>query len=289
MSWSDQLELLKWGNIEINTQSCTDDYSRKVVAYDYPYKDGAELEDLGRQPRPSSFTAVFFGKNYLAELVDFLQEVDKGLTRTLQHPLFGQWEAKCVRAAVKHKHDARDFAEVDLEFLEDGVNTTIPDIASVGSAESELTEDIADLSLTYDELGEDMPTVPTLLDDAEQFIADVNDQITDLTARFDRLKKSASEAVAELQRTVTDSAGWQALKQIRRIVNSAAKLKERIERLAPKISSLELAAHTPLVAIATAYYGDPSRADDLLRINSGSGIRNPFLVKPGTPLRVYTE
>jgi prophage DNA circulation protein len=285
MSWDVDLEILTWGGIEIHIEQSTDDYSRRIVDYQIPYRDGAELEDLGRQPRPSSFRAIFFGEDYLPRLVDFLQEVDKGKTQTLRHPLLGQWEAKCTRAVVDHSHERRDFAAVDLEFLEDGLDTTIPDVFSVGAAQKEMEEDITALSDATDDLPVEIDTLTTLLNDANTFIEDVDAQITDLTSRFDRIKKSAAEAVEELEQKVADTVNWEAVKAARRVVNSASKLKERIERLAPRVTDFEVGSHTPLMEIAMRRYGDPERADELMRVNK---IRDPFLVPPGTKLKVYS-
>lgn len=286
MSWDQYLEPMKWGDIEIHVESSSDDYSRRIVQYNYPYKDGAELEDLGREPRPSSFRAIFFGNDYLPLLVDFLKEVDKGETRTLQHPLFGQWEARCVRAVVDHEHSRRNSAAVDLEFLEDGVNTEIPDVFSVGTAQEALSEDITGLETANELLTEEISTVPTLITDAEAFIQDVDDQVTDLTARFEKISKAGKEAVAELEAKIDDAVNSDTVRAVRRVVDSASRLKERVERLAPSVAEMEIDNHTPMVAVAMRLYGDPARADDLIRLNK---IRDPFLVPPGTRLRVYSE
>jgi len=286
MSWDDQLQRVMFGDFAFSVQDVSDDWSRRVIDYDYPHKDGGELEDLGRSPRPTTFTAIFHGPDYLADLSAFLREIDKGKTQTLQHPLFGRWEAKCTRAQVEQTKDRRDFAMVSLEFLEDGVNTTLQEIESVGTARDEFNSDLESLTAANDALPVEVSKVDRLIADAQSFVDEIDDQITDLTARFQRIKKSAQEAVDELEEKVSDAINWETVKSARRLVNSAAKLKERTERLASQVTDIELSVHTPMVAIAGSVYRDPKRRDDFLRINK---IRDPFLVPPGTKLRLYSE
>ena len=286
MSWENDLEVMTWGGIEINVQSVSDDFTRRIINYDYPYKDGSELEDLGREARPSSFAAIFFGDGYLSELGALIQLIDEGKTQTLKHPLFGTWQAKCTRANVTHNHDRRDSALVDLEFLEDGVNTSIPEIFSIGAVQSEMLLGVDELQSADDALTENIDSLTAFIDDATAFIDDVDAQISDLTARFERLKKYGQAYVDELSQKVADHINWPAVRAARRLVNSGARLKGRVERIRPRISDTEIAVHTPLVAIAMARYSDPDRADELQRVNK---VRNPMLVPPGTKLKIYSE
>jgi prophage DNA circulation protein len=73
---------------------------------------------------------------------------------------------------------------------------------------------------------------------------------------------------------------------MQRTVLAAKRLRERTERIKSKVVELPIAATAPLSTLALRLYGDAKRESDLIRINN---VRNPFLVEPGTRLRVYQE
>jgi len=286
MSWTDQIQVVTWGGIEIDVISVDDDLSRRVVEYSYPYKDGAELEDLGREPRRTNVVAVFFGSDYLERLVELITLIDQGKTQAFQHPVLGRWQAKCSRSTVKHSHERRDYADLDLELIEDGVNTSIPQIESVGAVQDEMETRIDDLQDATDNLIEDTDATQAFIDDAGTYVTDVEDQEGDRSDRLEQLKRFQKDAIAELDAIADNIKTNAALQAIRSVMGSATRLKERIERLAPRLTEKELSIHTPLVSIAATLYGDPDRTDELLRINQ---IRNPLLVPPGTKLKVFTS
>jgi len=283
MSWDAQLERASFRGVEFDVVSTEDSIERRIVAHEYPYKDGAELEDLGRRPRPARFVAVFHGPQYEADLSSFLLVADEGKTGPMRHPVFGTWQAKVTRISMRHETSRRDHCEVELELQEDALDTELPTLFSVEAAKHELAISSAAVSEELVILDEDLPDVETFVNDALDFIDDVESITDDLTARLDQMHQGMLNAVATAK-AIGDVKSWPIVRACRRTMMAATRLKKRVERMVPTASKKRLPVHTPLAAVATSLYGDAERADELLRLNK---IRNPFMVPPGTELKTF--
>jgi prophage DNA circulation protein len=140
MTWtSGDLELAEYGGVEFHVQRVSDEIARRLAQYKYPYVDGGDLEDRGREPRTTSLTAVFQGPNYITELGRFLRVVDTDDSETFRHPLLGTWTAKVRRLGITHEDTARDMATVEIEVVEDGTRTSLPILFSVAQLSAEVT------------------------------------------------------------------------------------------------------------------------------------------------------
>ena len=119
--------------LEIET---TDDaFEKAIVRHEFPYKDGALLEDMGRKARIVKFRCYFWddGADHATydthkELVDHLASLE---ISELVHPKYGPLRG-CVES-LSVKHDDRDrTAEIDITFveglIEDGGDTRHDDV-----------------------------------------------------------------------------------------------------------------------------------------------------------------
>lgn len=283
MSWDTQLKRPTWRGLAFEALSVEDTIERRVVEAHYPFKDGADLDDIGRRARPTRFTAVFHGPGYLDELVTFLKVADEGETGTFRHPLFGTWQAKVISVGVRHNSGRRNHAEVDLELKEDGTNTQIPDVA-VGSAQQELADALAETESRYDDLGEEIPEVETAITDASTFREDTDAIDDDLSVRLDRLRTTCNAAVTAALVKVDEVRAYPLVRAIRKTALMGRQLVNRLEQLHMQVMLRATSAVAPLATVANRLYGDPTREAELRRLNR---IRNPFLVPVGKELKVY--
>lgn len=99
-----------------------------LVKHEYPYVDGADVEQMGRQARAISVEAVFYGPDYEARLKTFTDRLDGVATDNpgvesnprggwLQHPVFGMMFVQVGRYAIHHD-DEPDYASVSIDFVE---------------------------------------------------------------------------------------------------------------------------------------------------------------------------
>jgi prophage DNA circulation protein len=287
MSWDEQLQTASFGGIEFDVSATSDELERRVVEHEYAYRNGADLEDTGRAPRPTRMSAVFHGEGYLTRLTELQRLVDTGETRLLRHPLLGTWQAKALRMSITHEHSKRDAADVELEFREDGTSTQVPLIESIGKAEQQLATGLEDLATAYTDLDEDVPEVDSLTTDATSYADDLAESVDTRLTRFAQLDVRARDAVLALDVLEVDAADLAlvpVIAAIRQVQLGARAMREAYDAAQPSVTEHDLSADVALSAVAAALYDDASREEDLLRLNR---IKNPFMGPAGTRIKVH--
>ncbi len=117
--WSETLQQAKFKGIEFDVEAVGDSVQRAVVSNEYPYRDGAELEDLGLGAQRIRFGALVWGGNYEARLAALLAALRSADAGELVHPVFGVVpRAICTSWAIEHDADFRDGCKLTLEFSE---------------------------------------------------------------------------------------------------------------------------------------------------------------------------
>jgi prophage DNA circulation protein len=288
VAWDQDLQDASFGGVTLEVVTVTDTFGRRLQISEYVYRDGAELEDLGREARPTELEVVFHGPDHLASLGQLQLMFETAEAATFQHPLLGTWQARIERMTVRHGHDARNESRVQLELREVGLDTELPDLFSVAAAKEELSASTLAAQAALDDLYEDIPDeVPTeatsLLDDAEAFVDDVDATLDALESRIDQINQAVANAVAKIE-ALGDIESYETLRRIRDISLKAKRVKDRAERLAPQVYESEVRADVPLGVLSLRLYGDPNRGEDLVRINR---IRNPFVVAAGKVIKLY--
>lgn len=120
MAWTDTLLEASFKGVAFECQRTQDAAQRDTAQYEYPYRDGADIEDLGRGARRLDMTAVFWGDDYETRLRAFLAACDTSGAGELVHPVFGSIKrAQLLEWRVAHDADNPDFCTVELGFAED--------------------------------------------------------------------------------------------------------------------------------------------------------------------------
>lgn len=119
MGWTIPLQHAAYRGVRFDVITITDNIERAVVEHAYPFVDGADLEDMGRQPRQVQLQAVFFGKDYRIGLDKFMTTLQQSGADVLVHPIFGRMpNMLCTSASIRHGDDFVDYATLDLTFIE---------------------------------------------------------------------------------------------------------------------------------------------------------------------------
>ncbi|WP_083370053.1 DNA circularization protein [Chromobacterium sphagni] len=96
-----------------------DSAQRDQAVHEYPYLDGADVEDLGRKARKVSLSVMFWGKDYQHRLRQFIAALDTAGPGELVHPVFGSMpQAQVVDYQISHDADTPDSCTVDVNWLE---------------------------------------------------------------------------------------------------------------------------------------------------------------------------
>ena len=119
MSWADLLHDASFQGVAFECERTHDAAKRALAEHEYPYLDGANVEDLGRRARRTTMTAVFWGDDYESRLQKFLQALDKRGTGELVHPVFGSMpNMQLEDYELSHDADNPDHCRVELRFVE---------------------------------------------------------------------------------------------------------------------------------------------------------------------------
>ncbi len=149
MSWRDNLLDASWRGVTFHCTSTRDRAERALARYEYPFRDGGEVDDLGRKLREIEIRAVFWGEGYESQLQAFVAALDN-VTEDNQgegeliHPVFGSLPAKLESYEISHDEDSPDFAEVTLRFVESGVDNPFFDRALTGAGKAEESAALAE-------------------------------------------------------------------------------------------------------------------------------------------------
>jgi prophage DNA circulation protein len=118
MAWRDTLLPASFRGVAFDVIAVRDDVERALVQHEYPYRNGAEIEDMGRRPRKVTFRAVFWGDDYEDAVTKLIEKLDEPGKGELIHPVFGSLTMACPSYRVDHHEDHPDYAEMELVFME---------------------------------------------------------------------------------------------------------------------------------------------------------------------------
>lgn len=127
MSWAN-LQQASFRGVPFDCITVNDTESRAVAQHAYPYRDGADVEDLGNGPRTIRLRAIFYsedeGDDYKVRMDAFLAAVRASGTGELVHPVFGSLPAAQVtEIEVGHEADNVDQASISVTLVESNTST----------------------------------------------------------------------------------------------------------------------------------------------------------------------
>lgn len=104
----------------------TDGGGRRIAVYEYPYRDGQALADLGRKGETYTFNIKFFGANYQALFNKFIDVVvNNSEGGTLVHPIRSTTSGIPVRFVdyeFVHRYDEWNSVTIKATFREDNTD-----------------------------------------------------------------------------------------------------------------------------------------------------------------------
>ncbi|MDP2167992.1 MAG: DNA circularization N-terminal domain-containing protein, partial [Thermodesulfovibrionales bacterium] len=188
----------------LEIQDIDDAFEKSIAQYEFPYRDGAKLEDMGLKARKVRFKCFFFGKRYDEHKL-FLEHIkgNKGLF-DFTHPKYGLLHGSVESASVRHD-DRLETAEIDISFVEEFAGEIeIPAVSVDGVFEQGQAEQIAEFEKDVkDELGAEAAEILGKELDPTKGILE---QFTGLTATARAYVKQIDGYVSKLEATLTSIA-----------------------------------------------------------------------------------
>jgi len=104
------------GPFALDIQDIEDAFEKSIVKHEFPYRDGALLEDMGQKARTIKFRCFFMNETYLLhyDLINYLESKD---LFELVHPKYGLIQGAVETMNVRHD-DRLETAEIDITFIE---------------------------------------------------------------------------------------------------------------------------------------------------------------------------
>lgn len=100
----------------LDIQDLEDTFEKAIAEYEFPYRDGALLEDMGQKAHQIKFRCYFYNDTYLNHIF-FINHLEKKELFELTHPKYGIING-CIKT-VSVRHDSRvQTAEIDITFVE---------------------------------------------------------------------------------------------------------------------------------------------------------------------------
>lgn len=119
MSWSENIQDATFRGVRFDVVNTRDSVERSLAQHEYPYLDGADIEDMGAQPRSLQLTAMLWGDVYETQLQSLIQALDKKGAGDLIHPIFGSMPNMQVKVyQVNHEADNVDACTLDIQFVQ---------------------------------------------------------------------------------------------------------------------------------------------------------------------------
>ncbi|MCB5313462.1 DNA circularization protein [Yersinia intermedia] len=119
MSWSDSILDASFRGVRFDVVNARDSWSRDIAQHEYPYIDGADVQDMGRKARNIRLSALFWGDDYDSRLQSFIAELDKRGAGELIHPIYGSMpNMQVIECQIGHDAENVDYCTVELVFLE---------------------------------------------------------------------------------------------------------------------------------------------------------------------------
>lgn len=281
-----------FGGVIFHVASTDDSLGRRFATYEFPYRQGAELEDLGRRARTTRVSAVFIGDGYLGRLDALIRVIDAGEAEQFTHPLLGTWTARASLDTIRHEHGRRDMATVDIEFTEDGLDAEPPKIKTTGTLKEEMTEhaSAADAAAAALPAAPNSAGVTAATDDAtdaaRQMVANVESDSGTADVFGDRVRQKSSDAISVARQNYDDVTAYDLTLSLQLVAYTAKLLAEAVISDKPPIRGHEVVGDISVSMLAHILYGDFTRGDEILEMND---IEDPNLVRAGTILKVFTE
>lgn len=119
MAWKDTLQEATFRGLRFDVLGESSEHAQVHSMHAYPYRDGANIESMGLEPRHFKFDVIVFGNDYEQRLQALLAAFEDREPVELIHPVYGSIK-DCLahRWSPSHKADEIDQATLHVEFTE---------------------------------------------------------------------------------------------------------------------------------------------------------------------------
>lgn len=149
MSWRDALRPASWRGLPFSVWHTDTQVGRRVAVHEYPFRDTAWVEDLGRGVRRLTVIGFLVGDDCLDQQDRMIEAAEQEGPGALVHPTLGLRQVSLVNLGTTSRHDLGRAVELSFQFLEAG-ERRYPEAGLDGLAGVLAAADAADLAAAGD-------------------------------------------------------------------------------------------------------------------------------------------
>lgn len=179
-TWRNRLQPGSWRGVSFVLDAGETVAGRRVAIHEYPYRDTAWSEDLGRLPRRFNVQAFLVGDDVYEQRDAMVSACEQAGSGTLVHPTMGSIEVVLLSFAVTDRRERGRVVEVTMQFmLASDVRfpgTSISTASAIASAAGALTTaSQGDLASVLDSIGDVPASAQQVSGFTSTAVAAVND------------------------------------------------------------------------------------------------------------------
>lgn len=118
MSWQTDLLDASFRGVAFEVESVDDNGEKSLALHEYPYRAGANIEDLGRKARIIPVRALIWGDDYAERLQKLIAAFESSGPGELIHPVYGVVNVVIRKWEVHEEAERPDYAALSFEAVE---------------------------------------------------------------------------------------------------------------------------------------------------------------------------
>lgn len=300
--WSDILQVGSFDGITFDFVSVRDEGGNTIDRQEFPNKAGAFIQGRARNARRFTVMGIFIEDDYPDTMNSLVAKLENGgVPKEFVHPVRGSFMASCDSFTVSHDvDDAADSATVQITFVEhtDGstgpkavTNTTPARANAVRSATNDALVALSAFEEATELQNNAYVLQVTAAINAANGIADELEATSDDLSALD-IQKQANATLSTIDVAVAAGADYDSTEAydlgaaVLAMAASVSDLSSDLIEAKPPLQIYVVPADTNLLALAHDLYGDSSRADEVLALNS---FPDPSLIPAGFKVQAYGD
>jgi hypothetical protein len=169
-------------------EQVTDSGGRRLAKYEYPYKDGQRIRDLGRKGENIILNIKFWGTNYQAKFDEFLVVViNSGTQGTLVHPVRGAMTVRFETYEFLHQYTEWNAITIKATFSEDALDQDLDTNVNEPSVDSALRSSLQALTTLQASISNAISDVSAILLLPGAIVNAMEARLTSITGQMSRL------------------------------------------------------------------------------------------------------
>lgn len=174
-AWIEKLQPASFRGVEFFVDSVQNEFGRRIVTHEFPKRDNATNQDLGRKARKFSFSAYIVGDDYFSHRNQLIKALEEPGPGKLVHPYLGIFQVVALEPKSTETITEGRVCRFDLEFVEDKVDTLTVQVLNTKNDNYTKRQNFRDMVNT--EFASSFNLVDKALSDVNKVVSAIDDFI----------------------------------------------------------------------------------------------------------------